>query len=216
MPIRGKFIKVWILAQLPFLVGGTGLYIRAVVDNLQIPQVKPNKEIRNKLEKLTNQQLFNQLKKIDPLMARAIDRNNKRRMIRALEVCLATERPFSEQRKKGRPLFNVLEIGLKKSRKTLHKKIDQRVEKMFQDGLVEEVEKLIINYSSHWPALSGIGYQEIIQYLQGKISPEKAKELIKQHTRQYARRQITWFKKDKRIFWLKNYEMAVKLINNFI
>jgi tRNA dimethylallyltransferase len=86
--------------KLPFLVGGTGLYIQAVVDNLEIPQVKPNKKLRNKLEKLTNQELLNQLKKLDPLSAVSIDPNNKRRLIRALEVCLIAKKPFSQQRKK--------------------------------------------------------------------------------------------------------------------
>jgi len=202
--------------RLPFLVGGTGLYIQAVVDNLQIPQVKPNKKIRDKLEKLGNQQLFNRLKKLDALTAKTIDQNNKRRLIRALEVCLLTKKSFSEQRKKGQPIFNVLEIGLKLNKETLNKKIDQRVEKMIQAGLIEEVEKLIQNYSPHWPALSGIGYQETIQYLQGKTSLEKTEELIKQRTCQYTRRQMTWFKRDKRIIWVKSYPEAKKIIADFL
>ena len=193
--------------KLPFLVGGTGLYIQAIVDNLQIPIVKPDKKLRNKLEKLTNQELLQQLKKIDPLTARAIDLNNKRRLIRALEVCLKTKKPFSQQRKKGQPLFDVCQIGLKLNKKTLERRINQRVEQMFKMGLIKETKKLAKKYSLDRPAMSGIGYQEINQYLQGKINLRQAKALIKQHTRQYARRQMTWFKKDQRINWL-NYSSS--------
>jgi len=212
-----KTIKdIQIRDRFPFLVGGTGLYIQAVVDNLQIPRVKPNKKMRGRLEKLTNQQLFNQLKKLDPAITKAIDYHNKRRLIRALEVCLLTKKPFSKQREKGQPLFDVLEIGLKLDKETLNKKIDRRVEKMIQAGLVEEVKKLAAKYSFQLPAMSGIGYQEIGNYLQGKISLAKAKELIKQRTGQYARRQLTWFKRDKRIYWLENYPAALKMIANFL
>ncbi len=193
--------------QLPFLVGGTGLYIQTVVDNLQIPRAKPDKKLRNKLEKLSNQELLQQLKKIDPLTAATIDLNNKRRLIRALEVCLKTKKPFSQQRKKGQPLFDVCQIGLKLNKKTLERRINQRVEQMFKMGLIKETKKLAKKYSLDRPAMSGIGYQEINQYLQGKINLRQAKALIKQHTRQYARRQMTWFKKDQRINWL-NYSSS--------
>lgn len=193
--------------KLPFLVGGTGLYIQAIVDNLQIPIVKPDKKLRNKLEKLTNQELLQQLKKIDPLTAATIDLNNKRRLIRALEVCLKTKKPFSQQRKKGQPLFDVCQIGLKLNKKILERRINQRVEQMIKMGLIKETKKLAKKYSLDLPAMSGIGYQEISQYLQGKINLGQAKALIKQHTRQYAHRQMTWFKKDQRINWL-NYSFS--------
>jgi tRNA dimethylallyltransferase len=198
--------------KLPFLVGGTGLYIQAVVDNLQIPEVKPNKELRANLEKQTNQELYDQLKKLDPKALEVIDINNKRRMIRALEVCLTTKKPFSQQKQKGAPLFNILQIGLKPDKETLKKRIYQRTEKMLKAGLIEEVKKLVKKYSPNLPSMSGIGYQEIIQYLQGKITLEQAKELIKVHTRQYAHRQIIWFKRDQRIYWIKNYSEAKKLV----
>jgi len=202
--------------KLPFLVGGTGLYIQAIVDNLQIPKIKPNKKLRNQLEKLSNQELFKQLKKLDPLTAAAIDQQNKRRLIRALEVCLITKKPFSEQRKKGQPLFDVCQIGLELDKKTLEKRINQRVDKMFKAGLVEEVKKLAQKYSPDLPSMSGISYQEIIQSFGSNASKtNQAKELIKQHSRQYARRQLTWFKRDKRIKWVKNYSQAEKLIRNF-
>jgi len=202
--------------RLPFLVGGTGLYIQAIVDNLQIPPVKPDKKLRAKLEKLTNQELCQQLKKLDPLSATTIDRHNRRRLIRALEVCLITKKPFSEQRKKGQPLFNILQIGIKSNQKTLAQKINQRIEKMLKANLIEEVKRLIKKYGHKPYSMSGIGYQEIIPYLQGKTTLEQAKELIKIHTRQYARRQMSWFKRDKRINWVKTESEAQKLITRFL
>jgi len=202
--------------KLPFLVGGTGLYIQSVIDNLQIPKVKPDKKLRNKLEKLTNQELCQQLKKLDPLSDATIDHRNKRRLIRALEVCLITKKPFSKQRKKDKPLFDVCQIGIKSNKKTLEKRINQRVGKMFEAGLIEEVKKLAQKYSPDLPSMSGIGYQEIIPYLQGEITLEQAKELIKQHSRQYARRQMSWFRRDKRIIWVNNYQKAKKAIADFL
>jgi tRNA dimethylallyltransferase len=202
--------------KLPFLVGGTGLYIQAIVDNLKIPEVKPDKKLRAKLEKQKTEELFKQLKKIDPQSAQFIDSNNKRRIIRALEVCFITKKSFSQQRKKGQPLFDILQIGLKPDGKTLEKRINQRVEKMFQAGLANEVKKLLAKYPPELPSMSGIGYQETIRYLQKKINLDQTKELIKQRTHQYARRQMTWFKRDKRIKWIKGQKEAEKLIKDFL
>ena len=202
--------------KIPFLVGGTGLYIQAVVDNLQIPKTKPDKETRNKLEKMTHQELFKKFKKLDPVGATSIDAKNKRRLIRALEVCLITGKPFSEQKKKGKPLFNVLQIGIKPDKEKLEEKINWRADKILKVGLIEEVKELIKKYGSKIISMDSIGYQEIIPYLQNKITLEQAKELIKIHTRQYAKRQMTWFKRNKRIQWIENYSQAKKLIGNFL
>lgn len=202
--------------KIPFLVGGTGLYVQAIVDNLKIPKVKPDKKIREKLEKINLPTLLKQLQKLDPITAQTIDIHNKRRLIRALEVCLITKKPFSQQREKGKPLFDILQIGIKIDKKNLNRKINQRVDEMIETGLVEEVKSLVKKYSSQLPAMSGIGYREIIQYLDNKISLEYAKNLIKLHTRQYAKRQMTWFKRDKKIKWVKNYQEARKLASNFL
>jgi len=222
--------------KIPFLVGGTGLYIQAIVDNLKIPQVKPDKKLRQKLEKLTEKQLFQKLKKIDPAALDFIDPNNKRRLIRALEVCLLTKKPLSQQRKKGKKLFDVLQIGIKTSKEELKKRIEQRTEKMIEMGLVNEVKNLLKKYSPDLPALSGIGYQEIIQYLlslreakrRGNLTPSchsresgnpdltQAQQLINLRTYQYAKRQMTWFKRDKRIKWVENDKEAEKLVRDFL
>ncbi len=201
--------------KLPFLVGGTGLYIQSIVDNLKIPETKPNKKLRNRLEKLTNQELVNKLKKLDPQALKIIDIKNKRRLIRALEICLLTKKPFSEQRKKNKPIFDILQIGLKLDTRNLEQKISQRTKKMIRSGLIEENKKLLKKYGSKPYSMSGIGYQEVILYLKNKITLEEVKELIKIHTRQYAKRQITWFKRDKKIKWIKNYSQAEKLIQLF-
>ena len=201
--------------KLPFLVGGTGLYIQSIVDNLKIPETKPNKKLRNRLEKLTNQELINKLKKLDPQALKIIDIKNKRRLIRALEICLLTKKPFSEQRKKNKPIFDILQIGLKLDTRNLEQKISQRTKKMIRSGLIEENKKLLKKYGSKPYSMSGIGYQEVILYLKNKITLEEVKELIKIHTRQYAKRQITWFKRDKKIKWIKNYSQAEKLIQLF-
>lgn len=202
--------------KIPILVGGTGLYISAIVDNIEIPKVKPNPALRKKLEKTPIDKLLKQLKKLDIQTFKTIDKNNKRRVIRALEVTISTGKPFSKQREKGRPLFNVMEIGIDISREKLYKKIDQRAEGMVKAGLISETKKLAKKYSYNLPSMSGIGYKQIGIYLRGEITLEKAKELIKFATHQYARRQISWFRKDKRIKWAKNYKQAQKLINKFL
>lgn len=221
--------------KIPFLVGGTGLYIKSIVDNLKIPQVKPDKNLRRKLEKLSEEQLLLKLQKLDPLALEFVDPKNKRRLIRALEVCLLTKKPFSRQREKGEELFNVLQIGLKIGKEEIKKRIEQRTEKMIEMGLIDEVKNLLKKYSPDLPSMSGIGYQEIIQYLNKKsllpertkrfLLPERAErvkglfqaeQLIAQRTYQYAKRQMTWFKKDKRIKWINNYREAEKLIREFL
>ncbi len=202
--------------KVPILVGGTGLYISAIVDNLEIPKAAPNKKIRQKLEKHTDEYLFNKLKKIDLKSAKTIGENNKRKLIRALEVCEITGKPFSSQQIKGEPLFNILQIGIKIDREKLYKKIDERVDEMIRIGLIKETKKLSKKYSFDLPAMSGIGYFEIGQYLKNKITLDDAVQKIKYRTHQYARRQMTWFKRDERIEWVENYRETERLINNFI
>ncbi|MFH0805677.1 MAG: tRNA (adenosine(37)-N6)-dimethylallyltransferase MiaA [Patescibacteria group bacterium] len=202
--------------KLPLLVGGTGLYIQSIVDNLKIPETKPDKKLRNKLEKLTNQELINKLKKLDSKALKIIDTKNKRRLIRALEICLLTKKPFSEQRKKNKSIFNTLQIGIKLNTKNLEQKIIKRIEKMIKNGLIKENKKLLKKYGDKPYSMSGIGYKEIIPYINNKITLKEAKELIKIHTRQYAKRQMTWFKRDKTIKWIKNYSEAEKLIQLFL
>lgn len=206
--------------KLPIMVGGTGLYIKAIVDNLEIPEVKADLILRKKIEKDIKQHgldhVFKKLVELDPEAAYIIDPKNPRRVIRALEVTLLTKKPFSSQRKSGKPLFNVLEIGIMPKKDELVKRINLRAEKMIRDGLVGEVKKLMQKYGPDQQTFDAIGYREIIEYLKRNITLGKALEDIKLNTWHYAKRQMTWFNKDKKICWIKNYKEAEKLIKNFL
>lgn len=202
--------------KIPILVGGTGLYISAIVDNIEIPKVKPNQTLRKKLEKTSPAKLLKQLKRLDHATFKTIDKKNIRRIIRTLEVTISTGKPFSKQREKGQPLFDCLQVGIDMPREKLYKKIDIRVEEMIKQGLVKETKKLAKKYSWKLPSMSGIGYKEIGMYLRREINLEKAKELIKIATHQYSKRQQTWFKHDKNIHWVRNIKQATKISTNFI
>lgn len=217
---RDKTIKYCKLAHKnkrnPFIVGGTGLYIYALTSNLQIPRIPPNKKLRDSLEEKTNKELMKWLETLDPKTAEAVDENNKRRIIRALEVCILSGSPFSEQQVKGDPIFDILQIGIDVDREVLYERIDKRVQEMFDQGLLKEVEMLHKQkYGWSLPSMSGIGYGQFQEYFEGKISLEEVKEKLKRDTRRYAKRQLTWFKRDKNIVWCKDYEEAEKLVKEF-
>lgn len=194
--------------KLPILAGGTGLYIRSIVDNLNIPKAPPDNKIRVALEKRSADRLFAMLAKIDPTSASVIGQHNKRKLIRAIEVYKLTGKPFSLQQIKGDPVFNVLEIGVSVSRDKLYEKIDLRVDDMIKNGLIKETKHLVKRYSGKLPAMTGIGYKEIGQYLSGELDLPEASQRIKFRTHQYARRQMTWFKKDERIVWVNSMKKA--------
>ncbi len=201
--------------KLPFLVGGTGLYISSIVDNVDFPKVPPNKKLRKKLEKKTKEELFKIYKKLDPKGSRFIERKNKRRLIRAIEVCKVAGKSFWKQRKKGKQIFDILEIGLKPEKGELKKRVSKRVEKMFKLGLEKEVKKLFKKYG--WiPSMQTIGYQEWSTFVKTTGDKKEIKERVKLHTLQFAKRQITWFKKDKKINWIKNYIQVERLIRKFL
>ena len=206
--------------RLPILVGGTGLYISSLINNLKIPKVKPNYELRKKLEKLPKEVLWQMLLGLDKEAGQIVDQNNPRRIIRAIEICQTTGKSLKEERQVGKPLFEILQIGLYPSKEKLYQKINQRVEQMFKKGLVKEVKKLYQKYGEKAPGLKTIGYQEIISYLKNRISLEKAKELIKRNTKIYAKKQIQWFSahggRDKRIIWVKNQKEAKELVKTFL
>ena len=207
--------------SVPIIVGGTGLYISAVVDNLKFPSVKTNKKIRAKIEKEILEKgldfVYDKLIKMDPLAEKFTDRKNPRRIIRALEVFLTTKKSLYEQQKKAKPKFEVLEIGIKTNREDLYKKIDQRVDLMITQGLISEVKNLNDKgYPWNLESMSGIGYKQIGMFLRGEISKEEAINLIKRDTRHYSKRQETWFKRDQRIKWIEKKSEAKKLVKNFL
>jgi len=204
--------------KIPFLVGGTGLYIDTVTKGLKIPRVAPNFALREKLEKLSNKQLTAKLKMLDRPTAEKIDTKNKRRLIRALEVCTVTGQPFSKFQKSKKPKYNILKIGIKLPQEKLNKRIDERVDLMIKTGLVEEIKKLMDEGCRlNTPAMSGLGYKQIADYYINKNKTLGDVILdIKLKTRQYAKRQMTWFRRDKETVWIKDKKEAENKIKNFL
>jgi len=206
--------------KIPFLVGGTGLYISAIIDNLNIPEVAPDQKLREELEKKEIKDLQKELKILDPDFYKKIDLNNRRRLIRAIEVCRIANKPFSSLREKGKTLFNILRIGVDVPREKLNEKINKRIDEMRKNGLEKEVKNLSKKYSWDLLSMSGIGYQEFRSYVErDKNSPEeldKIFEEIKKHTRQYAKKQMTWFRRDRNIQWISDYDKTELLVNNFL
>jgi len=209
--------------RLPFLVGGTGQYVRAVTEGWTPPEVEPYPRLRGVLERLAEEKgiywLHEGLKRIDPTSAAKIDARNLRRTIRALEVILTTGQPFSTQRGQGSSPYNLLTIGLKRPRAELYQRIDERIEAMFVAGFVNEVKSLLDKgYSPELPTMSAIGYRECIRVVNGQLNVEQAKVEMRRATRIFVRRQANWFKEgDPNIHWFEaGDENTVHLIETVI
>ena len=193
--------------KLPLLVGGSGQYVWAVMEGWSIPQVPPDPEYRHDLEKTAastgTDGLYQELVKVAPVAAQRIDRRNVRRVIRALEVHKRTNSPFSQLQSKEAPPFNTFIIGLTADRTELYRRIDQRIDRMIERGLVAEVEKLVsMGYDFDLPAMSSIGYKQIGMYLKGGLTLATAIQQIKFETHRFVRHQYAWFRlKDERIHW---------------
>ncbi len=212
--------------RLPILVGGTGQYIRAVIEAWDIPRVEPDPALRealeNWVEEVGYEGLHARLAALDPAAAQRIDPRNVRRTIRALEVILRTGRRFSAQQGQGVSRYHLLLIGLNRPRAELYARIDGRIESMLKAGLVEEVRSLLEQgYSPRLPPLSAIGYREIIAYLEGEITLEEAIARMKRRTRIFVRRQANWFKPDDPdIHWFQagpgTFDEVEALIRNWL
>jgi tRNA dimethylallyltransferase len=193
--------------RLPFLAGGSGLYVKAVLEGWVIPGIPPDKDFRYNREKYANEnntdELYAELIRIDPDAAAKIDRRNVRRVIRALEVRAVAGKPFSRPGLKKAPPFDSFIIGLTASRAFLYQLVDRRVDEMIERGFVREVQKLQeMGYELSLPALSGIGYRQISQYLKGDMTLEAAAQKIKTETHRFIRHQYAWFKPDdEKIHW---------------
>ena len=191
----------------PLIVGGSGLYIKALLNGFFEGDVRDEK-IRKSLEKRLvregSQSLYEELVKLDQAAAMKIHPNNSQRIIRALEVCLAANEKFSDLQRKKLPKLNfrVLKFGINKPRAQLYDDINRRVDQMFSDGLVEEVSGLLDRgYKKSLNSLNSVGYKEVIDYLEGSIDFETCVDLVKQNSRRYAKRQLTWFRADHGIKW---------------
>lgn len=200
--------------NVPFLVGGTGFYIQSIVDGIIIPKVKPNWKLRKILQKKTTTQLFLMLKKLDPVRAKNIDAKNSIRLIRAIEIINATKKPIKPLQKNAE--FEVLQIGIKKSPNGLKKLIQKRLQKRIR-GIITEVKNLEKNNLS-WKRLEELGleYRFVAQYLQNKLTYQQMLDTLQKEIEHYAKRQMTWFKRDKKIHWINNQKEAEKLIKKFI
>lgn len=219
--------------KIPVLVGGTGLYINSIVYNLNFTKVASDENIRAKFEQIKeefgNEYLLNILREIDPKSAERINVNDTKRVIRAIEIYKITGKPMSLHNKNFRKEnndYDLVMIGLNMDRKNLYDRINHRVDAMIEKGLVDEVNGLLKSgYEKDLISMQAIGYKEIIMYLEGSITFDRAIELIKQGSRNYAKRQLTWFRRDNRINWfdIDEYEnidelasVAIEYINKIL
>lgn len=204
--------------KLPFLVGGSGLYIWAVLEGWKIPKVPPDPELRRSLEAQAAtfgvEKLYQELMQADPSAAQKIDPRNVRRVIRALEVVRKTGAAFSQLQSKEAPTFAILIIGLTGDRAELYRRIDRRIDQMMERGLVKEVENLVqMGYDFNLPALSGIGYKQIGMHLRGELTLAEAVQQMKYETHRFVRHQYTWFRlSDNRIHWFNIQEATEEQI----
>ena len=220
---RDALIKINSLFELKnyvLMVGGSGLYVKALWEGLHtLPQIDNNlrEEIIQFYAKNGIEGLQTRLKKIDAVRYQTIDQKNPQRLMRAIEIATTVGKEFEEiiHSKKSERDFKIVKIGLNTSREKLYERINQRVDQMIEKGLIKECEN-VMNHKSHY-ALQTVGYSEIFEYFEGKNTLEKAIELIKQHTRNYAKRQVTWFTRDKEITWFEptDFEQIMNHIKNF-
>jgi tRNA dimethylallyltransferase len=193
--------------KVPFVVGGSGLYVRAILEGWQIPKVLPDPEFRYNVKKRASgsgiDELYQELVRVDPKAAQKIDCRNIRRVIRALEVHAKTKKTFSQLGYKEAPTYDSFIIGLTTDRAELYRMVDKRVDEMMERGFVDEVEHLLkMGYDLNLPAMSGIGYRQIGQYLRGELTLEDTKQQIKSETHRFIRHQYAWFRlADERIHW---------------
>jgi tRNA dimethylallyltransferase len=212
--------------RIPFLVGGTGFYIQAIVDGIVLPEVKPNWKLRKKLQKKSADELFLMLKEMDPGRAKTIDAKNPHRLIRAIEIATAIKKPIKKLQTKNH--FNTLQLGIKKSPEALKKLINKRLLKRVK-GIIAEVKKLHQSGLS-WKRLEELGleYRYIAQYLQGKLTYPEMVNILQKEIERFSKRQMTWFKRypeknssnsngaSKQIHWIKNQKEAEKLVKQFL
>lgn len=209
--------------RLPLLVGGTGQYVHAVIEGWRIPHVPPDEALRRELfaeaERDGHEALYRRLLTLDPGARTLIDPRNVRRVVRALEVCLKSGRPFSEQRGKLPPPYRLIQIGLTEAREALYRRVDARIERMIARGLVDEVRALLARgYGWHLPSMSSLGYLQLRDYLEGTASLDECVAAIKKETRRFIRHQYNWFRlNDPRIRWFDvntDWEQIVLNVQN--
>jgi tRNA dimethylallyltransferase len=201
--------------KVPILVGGSTLYIDAIVYDYKMPPVASNPELRQRLESQSVEELFLQLAKLDPDCEWTIDRHNKRRVIRALEVVMATGKPFASQKSQAKLPKNVLYLALSRNREELYQKINQRVDQMMEMGFLDEVKRLRQDYDNN-TAMQAAGYKQLGDFLDGRSTLAEAVDKTKTIHRNFAKRQITWLKRNSDIIWVSTAAEADKAVKDFL
>ncbi len=187
--------------KIPIIVGGTGLYTDILLKGFDLPDITPDKELRKNLEKFSAEELYAKLKEIDLKGAESIDSNDKKKIIRALEIIHLTGKTLEQARGKSQSEYEIEWIGKNFERDALYRRINNRVDKMLEMGLIEETKGLLSKYGRAYNIINTIGYKEITAYLDGTLSLDESIELLKKNTRNYAKRQLTWFRKNPEIKW---------------
>ena len=199
--------------KVPIIVGGTGLYVDSLIYNIDYPEIKTDLEYRKKLEKVADEEglekLYEMAKKIDERATLAISSNDRKRIIRILEIYHSTGKTKTEQEiesRKNEVPYNYLVFAINMDKEKLHERINKRVDIMIKDGLIEEVKGLLEKYKQFPTAMQGLGYKEVVEYINGSISKQEMIDKIKNDTRKYAKRQLTWFRKNKQTIWLNGLD----------
>lgn len=195
--------------KVPIVVGGTGLYVDSLIYGIEYPNIEFNenyrKELEQRAEKEGLEKLYEEAQKIDPQAMEKISHNDQKRILRVLEIYNATGKTKTEQEiesRKNEVKYDYKVFAINMDREKLYDRINKRVDIMIQKGLIEEVENLLKKYNEFPTAMQGLGYKEVVEYLQGIVSKEEMIENIKRESRRYAKRQITWFKKNKQTIWI--------------
>lgn len=198
---KEKIYEINKKGKIPIIAGGTGLYIDILLKNFELPTFEPDTKLRNSLEQYSSDELYKILKSKDSIGAETIEKNDRKKLIRAIEIINYTQKPLSESRGIAESEFDIEWIGCNYPREILYDRINKRVDNMIEQGLIEETKKLLNKHGRIYNLINTIGYREIIHYLDREMTLEESIELLKQNTRKYAKRQLTWFRKNEDIKW---------------
>lgn len=211
-----KIAEIIARGHVPILVGGTGMYIRAVIDRPNYANTEPDAALRSELEAMTDNELLEEIAFRDPDTASTIDDRNRRRLVRALEILRTTGKTLADRQEFAEPIYDALQIGITKPREQLYADIDLRVDEMIGRGLVDEVRRLREKFGDDCPGMTGIGYRQIVDFFQKKEQLREAVLRIKYDSHHYAKRQETWFLRDSRILWVQNAKEAIAKAESFL
>ena len=207
--------EILLKGKTPIIVGGTGLYVDSLIYGIEYPEIELDEEYRKQLEKEIEEKglesLYNKAKEIDSKAMEKISPNDKKRIMRVVEIYKATGKTKTEQEIESRThevKYDYRVFAIKMDREKLYERINKRVDMMIEKGLIEEVQNILKKYDKFPTAMQGLGYKEVVEYLDGKTTKEEMIDRIKMQTRRYAKRQITWFKKNKQTIWIENNELS--------